>query len=50
MQGSGYHYQAIEVMRCLRAGRRESDLLPPELTIRTLELVDRVMERIETKA
>jgi len=41
-RGSGYQYQAIEAMRCLRAGEPESPLMPLEDTLRAMETLDAI--------
>jgi predicted dehydrogenase len=38
--GNGYNYEAAEVMRCLRAGRRESDILPLDETLSIMRTLD----------
>lgn len=38
--GQGYHYEAAEVMRCLREGLVESPLLPHADTLGVLEMLD----------
>jgi predicted dehydrogenase len=40
--GSGYHYQAAEVMRCLRQGLVESPTMPLDQTVAILEVMDRL--------
>jgi predicted dehydrogenase len=40
--GYGLAHEAAEVMRCLRAGRTESDLLSPETTLSVLGTIDRI--------
>ena len=44
--GIGYHYEAAEVMRCVRAGRTESPLLPHAGTVGVLELLDEARRQI----
>jgi hypothetical protein len=43
---SGYHYEAAEVRACLRAGQRESALIPLEESIAIAETMERVRELI----
>lgn len=38
--GNGYHYEALEVMRCVRAGQSESALMPLDETQAILETID----------
>ena len=38
--GNGYHYEAAEVARCVRAGQLESELLPLDETVQVLETMD----------
>ncbi len=40
--GNGYTHEAMEVMRCLRAGEIESPLLPLDETVAVIETLDRV--------
>lgn len=40
--GRGYTHEAMEVMRCLRAGLTESQLLPLDETLDVLQLMDRI--------
>ena len=44
--GIGYHYEAAEVMRCLRAGLTESPLLPHADTVGVLELLDEARRQV----
>jgi predicted dehydrogenase len=41
-EGNGYNYEAAELMRCLRAGERESPLMPLDETVRVLETMDSI--------
>jgi dihydrodiol dehydrogenase / D-xylose 1-dehydrogenase (NADP) len=45
VEGSGHHYQAAEVMRCLAAGQLQSPRMPPEETIAILETIDELRAR-----
>ncbi len=38
--GNGYNYEAAEVMRCLRAGERESPMVPLNESVRVMEQMD----------
>lgn len=40
VEGNGLHYQAAEVMRCLREGRPESDRMPLDETVSILRTLD----------
>ena len=40
--GNGYNYEAEEVGRCLRSGRKESDILPLDFSLRLIRLLDRI--------
>ncbi|MEE2657143.1 MAG: Gfo/Idh/MocA family oxidoreductase [Candidatus Latescibacterota bacterium] len=40
MNGNGYNYEAIELGECLRAGRKESPVMPLEETIAIMEILD----------
>jgi predicted dehydrogenase len=44
--GRGMQYQAEEVMRCLRSGRLESDVLPLAETVATMDTLDEVRRQI----
>jgi dihydrodiol dehydrogenase / D-xylose 1-dehydrogenase (NADP) len=48
-EGNGYNYEAMEVMECLRSGRTESDVMPLDESIATMETMDRVREQIGLK-
>jgi len=41
-EGNGYHYEAAEVMRCLRAGRLESEVMPLDETLGIMRTMDRI--------
>jgi predicted dehydrogenase len=38
--GNGYQLEAVEVMRCLRQGRRESDVMPLDETVGVIRTMD----------
>lgn len=42
----GYAYEAEEVMACLAAGRKESDLLPLSFSLDLMQLLDGIREKI----
>jgi predicted dehydrogenase len=42
VRGNGYNYEAIEVGRCLRAGRLESDVVPLDETLAIMCTLDQV--------
>jgi predicted dehydrogenase len=42
LEGNGYNYEAAEVMRCVRAGERESRLMPLDESVAVMETVDAV--------
>jgi predicted dehydrogenase len=44
--GNGYNYEAEEVMKCLRRGKKESDILPLDFSLRLMRLLDRVRKEI----
>jgi len=44
--GGGYTYQAQEVMRCLRAGEKESPMVPWQATLATMRTLDRWREAV----
>jgi predicted dehydrogenase len=43
--GNGYAHEAIEVMRCLEAGERESPLMPLDESLAIMETVDALASR-----
>nr|WP_281254693.1 Gfo/Idh/MocA family oxidoreductase [Streptomyces aidingensis] len=45
-QGNGYGHQAREVMRCLRQGRTESELVPLDGTLAVMGTLDEVRRQI----
>jgi predicted dehydrogenase len=47
--GNGYSFQAAEVMRCLREGRRESDVMPLEKTLAIMRTMDRIRKQWELR-
>ncbi len=42
--GRGYAHQAIEVMRCLKAGKTESTILPLDESLAIMQTLDRIRE------
>lgn len=40
--GNGYHFEAAEVMRCLRAGKLECDLMPLDETLAIMKTLDAI--------
>jgi predicted dehydrogenase len=49
VEGAGYVYEAREVMRCLRAGLVESEVMPWAETLRIMEMMDEVRRSIGVK-
>jgi predicted dehydrogenase len=45
-EGHGLRHEAAELMRCLRAGRTESDVLPLDETVAIMETMDEVRRQI----
>jgi predicted dehydrogenase len=41
-EGMGYHYEALEVMRCLDEGKLESDVVPHDFTRKLMQTLDRI--------
>jgi len=41
-QGNGYNYEAVEAMRCLRAGELESPIMPLDETLAIMETMDAI--------
>ena len=44
--GNGYNYEANEVMKCLRSGKKESEILPLDFSLRLIRLLDRIRKEI----
>jgi predicted dehydrogenase len=44
--GNGYNYEAMEVMKCLRSGEKESSLFPLDFSLRLIRLLDRIRKEI----
>jgi predicted dehydrogenase len=42
LKGNGLHYQAGEVMRCLREGRQESNIMPLDETLSIMKTMDEI--------
>jgi predicted dehydrogenase len=42
IEGNGYNYEAAEVMRCLRTGKLESEIMPLDETLRIVETMDTI--------
>jgi dihydrodiol dehydrogenase / D-xylose 1-dehydrogenase (NADP) len=42
LEGNGYNYQAAEVMRCLQAGKLESDAMPLDETLAIMKTMDQI--------
>ena len=40
--GNGYNYEAVEVMRCMRAGLLESDIMPLDESLQLMQTLDAV--------
>ena len=45
-RGNGKNYEAEEVVRCLRAGRTESEIMPLQDTIEVLRIMDEARQQI----
>jgi len=41
-EGNGYNFEAAEVMRCLREGKRESDVMPLNETLAIMQTLDAI--------
>ena len=46
---SGYHYEAAEVMRNVRAGKLESDILPLDETLAIMRTLDEIRSQINLR-
>lgn len=45
LDGNGYNYQAVAVADALRAGKRESDIMPLDETLAIMRTMDRIREQ-----
>ena len=43
-EGMGYHYEAIEVMKCLDEGKLESEIVPHSFTLDLMRTLDRIRQ------
>jgi hypothetical protein len=43
--GEGLHYQVLEVIKCLRAGRIESDIMPLNESLSVMRTADQIREQ-----
>lgn len=41
-EGNGYHYEAAETARCLRAGKFESEIIPLDETLAIMQTLDQI--------
>lgn len=48
-KGNGYEYQAEEVMRCLREGHKESDVMPLDESIAIMQTMDQIRSQWNLK-
>ena len=48
-KGNGYNYEAAEVMRCLKTGERESNIMPLDETFRIMETMDTIRRQWNLK-
>jgi hypothetical protein len=49
MVGNGMNYEADEIMRCLRAGKIESPLMPLDESVRIMETLDTIRAHLDFK-
>ena len=45
LEGNGMHYEAMEVMRCISAGRTESSIMPLDESISVMKTLDTVRDQ-----
>jgi hypothetical protein len=45
MEGNGYNYEALEVARCLKAGKLESDIMPLDETRAIMVTMDTIRDQ-----
>jgi dihydrodiol dehydrogenase / D-xylose 1-dehydrogenase (NADP) len=48
-EGNGYNFEAAEVMRCLREGKLESDVMPLDETLAIMQTLDTIRTQWEFK-
>jgi predicted dehydrogenase len=48
--GNGYHYQADEVMHCVRSGKLESAIMPLSESLCIMETLDRIRSQCATRS
>ena len=41
-EGNGYNYEIVEVMRCLRESKLESEVMPLDETIEIMQTLDQI--------
>lgn len=46
IEGNGYNYEAAEVVRCLQAGKLESDIMPLDESLAIIGTLDKVRQQI----
>lgn len=44
-EGNGYNYEAVEVMKCLREDKLESDVMPLDESLSIMKIIDKVREQ-----
>lgn len=49
LKGNGYNYEAAEVMRCLKSGNIESQIMPLNETLRIMETMDVIRHQYNLK-
>ena len=49
VEGNGYNCEAEEVMRCVRAGKLESDIMPLDETLSVMTTLDSIRKEIGLK-
>ena len=42
--GMGYHFEAVEVMKCISEGKQESDIVPHSFSLNLMKTLDRIRE------
>jgi predicted dehydrogenase len=47
--GTGHQYEAVEVVRCLQTGKRESDLMPLDDTIEIIRIMDQIRAQLDIR-
>ena len=48
LEGNGYNYEAVEVVKCLQTGKLESEVMPLDETLKIIEAIDLIRSQWST--